>query len=143
MPVYYRDYLQLDKILDAQAPLSAVQGTPAHDEMLFTIIHQVYELWFKQIQHELDDVLDIFSKEYIDEKQIGIAECIAETPDDYVALALRLAMDKTFGDEVRGKILDRNGALFEDAKVVGEWQRFFLEACGAKGIHAPSNLETG
>jgi predicted O-linked N-acetylglucosamine transferase (SPINDLY family) len=77
------------------------------------------------------------------QKQIGIAECIAETPDDYVALALRLAMDKTFGDEVRGKILDRNGALFEDAKVVGEWQRFFLEACGAKGIHAPSNLETG
>ena len=33
----------------------------------------MYELWFKQIQHELDDVLDIFSKEYIDEKQIGIA----------------------------------------------------------------------
>ena len=66
MPVYYRDYLQLDKILNAQVPLSAAQGTPAHDEMLFIIIHQVYELWFKQIQHELDDVLDIFSKEYID-----------------------------------------------------------------------------
>ena len=73
MPVYYRDYLQLDKILNAQVPLSAAQGTPAHDERLFIIIHQVYELWFKQIQHELDDVLDIFSKEYIDEKQIGIA----------------------------------------------------------------------
>jgi len=40
MPVYYRDYLQLDKILNAQAPLSAEQGTPAHDEMLFIIIHQ-------------------------------------------------------------------------------------------------------
>jgi tryptophan 2,3-dioxygenase len=73
MPVYYRDYLQLDKILNAQVPLSAAQGTPGHDERLFIIIHQVYELWFKQIQHELDDVLDIFSKEYIDEKQIGIA----------------------------------------------------------------------
>ena len=73
MPVYYRDYLQLDKILNAQVPLSAAQGTPAHDERLFIIIHQVYELWFKQIQHELDDVLDIFSKENIDEKQIGIA----------------------------------------------------------------------
>jgi len=57
MPVYYRDYLQLDKILNAQVPLSAAQGTPAHDERLFIIIHQVYELWFKQIQHELDDVL--------------------------------------------------------------------------------------
>ena len=73
MPVYYRDYLQLDKILNAQVPLSAAQGTPAHDERLFIIIHQVYELRFIQIQHELDDVLDIFSKEYIDEKQIGIA----------------------------------------------------------------------
>ena len=39
MPVYYRDYLQLDKILNAQAPLSAELGTPAHDEMLFIIIH--------------------------------------------------------------------------------------------------------
>lgn len=52
--VYYPDYLQLDKILGAQALESEKHGKPAHDEMLFIIIHQVYELWFKQMLHELD-----------------------------------------------------------------------------------------
>ena len=69
----YGKYLQLNKLLDSQSLKSTEEGNEIHDEMLFIIIHQAYELWFKQIQHELDDVLDIFSKEYIDEKQIGIA----------------------------------------------------------------------
>jgi tryptophan 2,3-dioxygenase len=62
-PVYYKDYLALDKILDAQHPESFAQGKqPAHDEMLFIIIHQAYELWFKQILFEVDSVLAIMSK---------------------------------------------------------------------------------
>ena len=48
----YADYLKLDKILNSQDLRSAERGTPAHDEMLFIIIHQVYELWFKQVIHE-------------------------------------------------------------------------------------------
>jgi len=51
MPVTYSNYLKLDQVLSAQQPLS--EG-PEHDEMLFIIIHQVYELWFKQVLHELD-----------------------------------------------------------------------------------------
>ena len=47
----YDRYLRVDDLLSLQVPQSA----PAeHDEMLFIIIHQVYELWFKQIPHELD-----------------------------------------------------------------------------------------
>ena len=61
-PVYYSDYLQLDKILNAQHPESAKEGIKADDEMLFIIIHQTYELWFKQILHELSIVRDIFNK---------------------------------------------------------------------------------
>ncbi len=61
--VYYGDYLQLDKILGAQQPESFKPGNlPAHDEMLFIIIHQAYELWFKQIQFEIDAVLDTMRK---------------------------------------------------------------------------------
>lgn len=56
-PVEYTEYLQLDKILNAQAPESDKENIPAHDEMLFIIIHQAYELWFKQIHHELDSAL--------------------------------------------------------------------------------------
>lgn len=56
-PVHYHDYLQLDKILNAQQLQSAKGAAAAHDEMLFVIIHQTYELWFKQLHHELDSLL--------------------------------------------------------------------------------------
>jgi tryptophan 2,3-dioxygenase len=70
---YYQDYLGLEKILNNQHLLSEEYGKPSHDEMLFIIIHQIYELWFKQILFELDSILEIFSKEKIQESQIGIA----------------------------------------------------------------------
>lgn len=49
----YSTYLKVDELLDLQRPRS--EG-PEHDELLFIVIHQVYELWFKQILHELDRV---------------------------------------------------------------------------------------
>jgi tryptophan 2,3-dioxygenase len=50
----YGGYLCLDKILSAQAPRSA---PPHHDEMLFIIIHQAYELWFKLVLHEIEQTI--------------------------------------------------------------------------------------
>lgn len=51
----YSKYLNLDQLLSLQVESSGGEGeTPEHDEMLFIIIHQVYELWFKQVLHELD-----------------------------------------------------------------------------------------
>ena len=44
----YTSYLALDEILGAQRPRS-----DEHDEMLFIVVHQVYELWFKELLHEL------------------------------------------------------------------------------------------
>lgn len=64
-PVYYSEYLQLDKILNAQNPESAKEGIRADDEMLFIVIHQAYELWFKEIIHELNIVRNIFKQESI------------------------------------------------------------------------------
>lgn len=64
-PVYYSEYLQLDKILNAQDPESQKDGIRADDEMLFIIIHQAYELWFKQILHELNIVREVFLKDNI------------------------------------------------------------------------------
>ena len=59
---------RLDKILNAQHPESFKEGNePAHDEMLFIIIHQAYELWFKQILFELDFIMQVFKKEKIDD----------------------------------------------------------------------------
>lgn len=62
MEVNYHDYLQLDKILNAQFPESEKHNLPAHDEMLFIVIHQAYELWFKQLHHEADSVVGIMGK---------------------------------------------------------------------------------
>ena len=60
--VHYHDYLQLEKILNAQAPESDKRQLPAHDEMLFIIIHQAYELWFKQLHHEANSIVEIMRK---------------------------------------------------------------------------------
>jgi len=58
--LYYSDYIELDKILDSQHPRSFESLEDGNDEMLFIIIHQAYELWFKQILFELDLVRNIF-----------------------------------------------------------------------------------
>ena len=51
--VTYSSYLRLDELLALQQPRST---GPEHDEMLFIVIHQVYELWFKELLHEFDRV---------------------------------------------------------------------------------------
>ena len=61
--ISYGDYLQLDKLLHAQEPQSKVQGTEVHDEHLFIITHQAYELWFKQVIFEIDSIRVIFLEE--------------------------------------------------------------------------------
>jgi len=54
----YASYLQLDTLLTLQEPRST---PPEHDEMLFIVIHQVYELWFKEMLHEVDKVKHDFT----------------------------------------------------------------------------------
>jgi tryptophan 2,3-dioxygenase len=61
--LYYTDYLELDKILDSQHPKSDLKT----DEMLFIIIHQAYELWFKMVIHELDRVREIFAADNVND----------------------------------------------------------------------------
>src|SRR5688500_2850701 len=51
--VSYSNYLKIDELLGLQQPRSP---GPEHDEMLFIVIHQAYELWFKELLHELDRV---------------------------------------------------------------------------------------
>ena len=55
----YGSYLQVPELLALQQPVSVdpATGQPEHDEMLFIVIHQVYELWFKQLLHELDEIV--------------------------------------------------------------------------------------
>ncbi len=58
MALTYAGYLHLPELLELQEPRST---PPEHDEMLFIVIHQVYELWFKLILHETEKVTRDFS----------------------------------------------------------------------------------
>jgi tryptophan 2,3-dioxygenase len=71
--LYYGTYLRLDKLLAAQELESEKTGSPVHDEMLFIVVHQAYELWFKQILWELDEVRRLFGQEIVDEADMGTA----------------------------------------------------------------------
>ncbi|HYM93095.1 MAG TPA: tryptophan 2,3-dioxygenase family protein [Chitinophagaceae bacterium] len=65
--LHYHDYLQLDKILNAQHTESDKRNLPAHDEMLFIVIHQTYELWFKQLHYETDSIAEIMKRPSIND----------------------------------------------------------------------------
>lgn len=58
MALTYSDYLKIDDLLALQQPRST---PPEHDETLFIVIHQTYELWFKQLLHEFDKIKRDFS----------------------------------------------------------------------------------
>ena len=70
---YYGTYLGVDELLTLQKPLSLKDGkVEAHDEMLFIIVHQTYELWFKQILHELHACCDVLSKPIADDNGVDM-----------------------------------------------------------------------
>ena len=74
--LYYADYIKLDKILNSQHPRSFEKTEDGNDEMLFIIIHQAYELWFKQIIFELDLVRNIFIRDRINDNSPDMSSVV-------------------------------------------------------------------
>ncbi len=95
--VYYADYLQLDKILTAQQPRSGSALTPpAQDEMLFIIIHQAYELWFKQILHELNNICATLTEPVLADHRIsGIEQRLGRIVEIQKLLLQQLSILRT------------------------------------------------
>src|SRR5262245_53433878 len=56
----YKGYLQLNRLLELQRPLADPE---CHDEMLFIVIHQVFELWFRLMIHEIDQVFALIDSD--------------------------------------------------------------------------------
>ncbi len=97
----YGSYLKIDELLALQRPQS---DPPEHDELLFIIIHQVYELWFRQMLHEIDDAIKhlrgdnllrveknfrrIHAIQRLLESQIDVLETM--TPQEFNAFRYRL-----------------------------------------------------
>ena len=74
--LYYSDYIELDKILNSQHPKSFDSPEEGNDEMLFIIVHQVYELWFKQILFELDLARHIFIQGRINDNSDDLSKAV-------------------------------------------------------------------
>ena len=74
--LYYSDYIELDNILNSQHPKSFQSLEDGNDEMLFIIIHQVYELWFKQILFELELVRHIFIRGRINDNSDDLSRVV-------------------------------------------------------------------
>jgi predicted O-linked N-acetylglucosamine transferase (SPINDLY family) len=70
-------------------------------------------------------------------RQMDFTDCVAETAEEYVAIALRLAHDATFRDHARSEIRRRSGFLFNDVAVVREIEQFFRQSI-ARVRNAPS-----
>ncbi len=69
----YSNYLKINELLNLQLPLSRMpDGQPAHDELLFILIHQAYELWFRQILHDVESVRQLFAQDRLPENKMGI-----------------------------------------------------------------------
>ena len=85
----YKKYLQLDKVLNSQELRSKVLDSPVHDEMLFIIIHQIYELWFKQIIFEIDSVVKYFDSDSINEISINTIVSRLERINDIQKITIK------------------------------------------------------
>lgn len=89
-PLSYNTYLKLGELLECQQLASTQHGKEVHDEHLFIITHQAYELWFKQILFEVDSVRNLFSQPYLDEsKMLQILNQLGR-----VVLILKLLVDQ-------------------------------------------------
>jgi predicted O-linked N-acetylglucosamine transferase (SPINDLY family) len=61
-------------------------------------------------------------------QRMGMFECVAWSPDEYIRIALSLGTNADFREEIKTRIMSRNGVLFEDVEVVREFERFFVAA---------------
>lgn len=69
-PIYYHDYLQLDKIIKSQKLVSKEwYNDEKHDEMLFIVTHQAFELWFTQILYELKSIIGLLKNPFDDNSE--------------------------------------------------------------------------
>ena len=151
--VYYGEYLQLDKILDAQSLQSEKYAQPAHDEMLFIIVHQAYELWFKQVLHELRSLLHIFRADHVPDEalmtvvhrlnrvdkiqqllnqQIGVMETM--TPQDFLEFRDYLVPASGF-QSIQFKELEISLGLQRDSRVPFDQQSFYTRISDQDRAH--------
>jgi len=88
--VTYKSYLDLPALLAAQNPISDVgNGKHAHDEMMFIVVHQTYELWFKLVLFELDRIQSVFGKKVVADADLRVVSASLARIVDIMKLLVR------------------------------------------------------
>lgn len=155
--IYYSDYLALDVLLNSQHPESDKQGRPAHDEMLFIITHQTFELWFKQVLVEVGSVISMLSKPYVPETDVALCHGRVQrvnrimehlvnqftlietmTPGDFMDFRAYLTPASGF-QSVQWRILERILGVPENKRVL----KHYTEALSAEHRRALDEATTG
>ena len=74
-------------------------------------------------------------------KQMGLMDCVAKSPEQYVKIAVRLGTDAAYRKKISAKILANNNVFYENLEVVREFERFFIRAVkdAKKGSRKPSS----
>ncbi|XP_059163164.1 tryptophan 2,3-dioxygenase-like isoform X2 [Physella acuta] len=138
----YHNYLKLDNVLSSQVMQSAVKNKAVHDEHLFIITHQAYELWFKQVLYEIDSVREMFMLPVLDESktllilnrlsrvtlilklmvdQIEILETM--TPLDFLEFRLQLSSASGF-QSLQFRLLENKMGVLEASRVKYNQQHY-------------------
>ncbi len=125
--VHYSDYLELDKILNAQFPESDRAGITAHDEMLFIVIHQAYELWFKQLLYEAGSVIDIMKRPALNDNSPDLQMVVHRTSRMITILKLLVQQIDVMETMTPMDFLDFRD-LLRPASGFQSWQFKLLEA---------------
>ncbi|GAB4565054.1 MAG: hypothetical protein Tsb0020_15660 [Haliangiales bacterium] len=72
-PTSYWDYIRVEELLSLQSGLAASDSELANDEVMFIVVHQIDELWFKLILRELVSIRDLFAQEHVREQSLATA----------------------------------------------------------------------
>ena len=65
---------------------------------------------------------------YANYRKMGVMDCVASSPEEYVEIALNLGNDRSLRESVKEKILASNQVIYDDMEYVREMEEFFLEA---------------
>ena len=131
MSVDYSGYLKLSQILNAQSLESEKAGRPAHDEMLFIIIHQAYELWFKQLLFETDGAIAVLQKPALNDNTEDLQTIVHRLKRVITILQVLVHQIDIMETSAKGAVFAPGGSdLREDA-------RRLLQAVAPRLIGAP------
>lgn len=72
-PTTYWQYIKVEELLGLQTGIEATEGELSNDEVVFIVVHQIDELWFKLILRELVSVRDLFAQEHVREQSLSSA----------------------------------------------------------------------